>query len=457
MTAMVSLERVQQIHSAHHVDLLSLPNVSLVYSGTKTKGGVDTGDPALVVGVVKKHSDSTLAALGLSPIATQIEDVPTDVIEVGILKAPPDLTTQTVTPIDNPADHQKRYRPAPGGVSAIVCGSSACTITCWVWSNAKNAPVLLHNAHCSILNNCPDNLTLQPSPFDGGKNPADAVSHVDNADFDTPQLDSAIDTVVDSSAPTMDIYGLGPYLGFGVPNVNDNLIKSGRTSGVTTGTCTALDGAANVQYPDKVRMKTDLIVTTDMLQGGDSSSPLRVVGADGKPTPPIVGQGFAGGSGIALFIKIPNILAGAKFTGYGLDFNHQFGSTPPSPPQTTDLQARVWDLTNQTFLQGASVTYNGLGVKVTDVNGLVDFGQVAQGPYTGTAAKTGYHTVSHQLNVGGTQVVDAFNLTVVTQPPPPTAQQYLALATVEQNADGSWKVDKVYFKLPVRTASVLAL
>ncbi len=380
----MSQEHAQAALAKHKENLLALKGVNLVYTATKITNGQDTGIPAVVVAVTTKHPREALTVLGLEPVPALLEvengsQVPTDVVEGGPFPIPiPDNPTLLASPIDNPADHQKRYRPVPGGVSAIVCGSSACTTTAFVWANKRPdgsaGAMLLHNWHCSYLSACADMLTLNPSPYDGGKNPADAISKVTAGNIDNPTTDSAVDVPLNDSYATMDIYGLGSYLGYAVPKVGDALEKSGRTTGLTKGTCTAIDGVANVQYPDKVRTKSDLIVTTDMLAGGDSSSPLRILGVDGKPTPPLAGQGFAGGGGVSLFIKIPNILVDPAIAPFQLDFNHKLGDTtlPPPPPP----------------------------------------------------------------------------------PPPPSTQKYVALALIEQNTDGTWKVDQVYAKLPIRSTQV---
>ena len=330
-------------------DLLKRPGVNLVYTGTKRVKGIDTGTPAIVVAVTKKHTRETLSTLGLELIPAEIQSLPTDVVEGGPFKVGPDIESKA-TPIDDPREHQKKFRPTvPGGVSAIVCGSSACTTTCWVPSKKLNRPVLLHNWHCSYLSACNDMKTVQPSPYDGGFHPQDDISTVTAGDIDTPTTDSAIDIPLDNTYATKLIFGLGEYAGYTTPNIGDPLVKSGRTTGITKGSCTATDGAANVQYPDKIRLKTDLIVTTDMLAGGDSSSPLMIGNVDNGAAVIIdkrlAGQGFAGGGGMSLFVKISNILTDPAIAPYELDFE---GETPVSPQLF---------LTPTTLVPGQQFTY----------------------------------------------------------------------------------------------------
>lgn len=331
---------VKKILANKRQELLDMKNVVIVYTGTKITDGEDTGEPSIVVGVKRKYP-KTLLKLLRTPIippmmSFKIDKVtkttPTDVIKVGALKAPP--KAKGLESEDDPADHRKKFRPkVPGGVSAIVCGSSACTTTCWPWSKYLKKAVLLHNWHCAKMNACSEEKIIQPSPTDFGNILTDSIAKYDFGDIENPKTDSAISVPLKDEHATMQIFGLGSYKGTRPPAIGDEVIKSGRTSGVTRGKVIALDGSANVSYPDKVRAKHDLIVTSYMLDGGDSSSPLKRV-VNGVVQPELCGQGFAGSSQMSLFIKISNILADPALGHYQLDFNYTFEEPTPPPPPT---------------------------------------------------------------------------------------------------------------------------
>jgi hypothetical protein len=99
---------------------------------------------------------------------------------------------------------------------------------------------------------------------------------------------------------------------------------------------------ADIDYGDYgVIRKSDLIITTKMLDGGDSSSPLKCVGSDGNPEPPLMGQGFAGSDLASAFIKIPNVISDPALADYELDFDHDFengNGNGPEPQPTCEEQ-----------------------------------------------------------------------------------------------------------------------
>jgi hypothetical protein len=116
--------------------------------------------------------------------------------------------------------------------------------------------------------------------------------------------------------------------------------------------------------------------------------------------------GLVGASG---YLYIPYVFM--TYYGFNTDNKqqHNLGGTPPT---TGHLQARVFDTTNGVNLEGATVTYQGLGSQVTGANGIADFGQVTEGSVlNGTASKPGYTTDSHTSTMAG-DFTDAFNLPV---------------------------------------------
>lgn len=312
-----------------------------MYSGTRISGGEKTGEPCITVGVIKKYTPVQLQALNLEPIPANIMGLETDVVETHVLSAPPSLILST-QPSDDPRTHQQKFRPTvPGGVSAIVCGSTACTTTLWVWSDALKKPVLLQNWHCEELNACDKHLIIQQSPYDGGKTPDDAIARFLAGNIENTKTDSAVSEggywgvgekfVPSDEFATQDIFGLGSYHGIDEVKVGDHVVKSGRTTGITEGDVQAIDGAANIQYPDKVRQKEDLIVTSNMLQGGDSSSPMKLFN-NREIGLGFAGQGFGGSDLMSVFIKPKNILEDPAFTSLSLNFDYDFGPIIPPPP-----------------------------------------------------------------------------------------------------------------------------
>ena len=325
--------RAREATRKHSKDLLKIPGVQLVYTRTKIKAGLDTRQPATVVCVEKKLPPSALKALSIPMVPAELNGTVTDVIEIGKLTAPPPTSKVKLL---GAADHQKRYRPkVPGGVTAIEYCSTACTLTAWPWSDQVKEPVALQCWHCCRMEQCVEGWILQPSPYDLGIYPGDVIAQFMAGDIENPKTDSGISRQVQPGGfATMNIFGLGSFKGYIVPEVDDQFIKSGRTSAITKSTVLALDGAANISYPDKVRQKEDLIITGKMLDGGDSSSPAKVI-RDGVIQPPLAGQGFAGSDLISCFIKISNIIKDPALAPWRLNFDYEYEepTPPPGPPE----------------------------------------------------------------------------------------------------------------------------
>jgi len=79
------LERVRTVKQAYERELLQKPNVVGVGIGLRTRGGQLTDELGIVVSVTKKQPLDLLEADDLIP--TELEGVPVDVQEVGVLRA----------------------------------------------------------------------------------------------------------------------------------------------------------------------------------------------------------------------------------------------------------------------------------------------------------------------------------------------------------------------------------
>jgi len=86
-------------------------------------------------------------------------------------------------------------------------------------------------------------------------------------------MDAAIAVPVSQSDVKQEQYNLGTIVGITDPVVGNEVTKSGRTTGVTTGTIQYLDATISVGYGNNKTATFDhQIVTSDMSQGGDSGS-----------------------------------------------------------------------------------------------------------------------------------------------------------------------------------------
>ena len=148
----------------HSKDLLSRANVVATGIGFKTAGGERTETPSIICSVEKRMEVSDLSPRDVVP--SQLDGVPTDVIETGRIRA-----FQAPT---------GRFRPAPGGVSVGHRDITAGTLGCWVHRDGQW--MMLSNNHVLADSNNADigDPILQPGPYDGGSNPGDRIATLED-------------------------------------------------------------------------------------------------------------------------------------------------------------------------------------------------------------------------------------------------------------------------------------
>lgn len=336
------LYHIQKIHER---ELLKKKNVVSVGLGRKFKDGKPTDKICIVVGVSKKENVTHLHKESIIP--SKLQDVETDVFELGEIKAQN----------DEDIDPKARIRPVRPGVSIGHKDISAGTFGCVVYK--EGVPYILSNNHV-IANSNNANIgdpIYQPGPHDGGSqndkvaelinfvpivfegevpppSPEPPTEPPDNkpkcpiASFVTKILNSVAkrlksDTVVvpvkinplttDNeidgaiAKPTEQISN--NIILIGVPNGIKNaeidlpVKKYGRTTGFTVGTIVQIGTTVNVGYGDgKTATFVNQIVTSGMSQGGDSGS--LVLTEDNKA----VGLLFAGSAQATIINLIQTVL-----------------------------------------------------------------------------------------------------------------------------------------------------
>ncbi|MFC7197458.1 hypothetical protein ACFQL4_27170 [Halosimplex aquaticum] len=148
-------------------DLESRKNVIGTAIGPKRVGDRPTDEEALVVLVSEKLPETHLAEVDRIPSEIEFDDtrIRTDVQEVG------DVRTQATTaqPAEEP-DRERRWRPAPAGVSLGHPEITAGTLGSPPLQTEDGKTVVLTNAHVAapIDTAQPGDNILQPGPADGG-------------------------------------------------------------------------------------------------------------------------------------------------------------------------------------------------------------------------------------------------------------------------------------------------
>jgi len=318
--------------------LMQLPNVTGVGIGYKEVRGKKTDQLSLVVFVQNKVSVNHLTAFHCVP--QKIDEHYTDVIETGSIRFQ--------------FDRQARVRPAVPGVSIGHYRVTAGTFGALVYDQATGRPMILSNNH--ILANQTDGMDgrskigdeiLQPGAHDSGRSPHDVIARLArfvpvytsgsanqcpvaaaaevllnnflslyrphyyvrlyNRRRTTNLVDCALAEPVDEKQVSPEILGIGRITGVAEPRLGARVRKSGRTSGVTTGTIRALHTTMRVDLDnDAYAMFEDQILATGMSEPGDSGS--LVVDEQNRA----VGLLFAGSDKATLFNNINHVLRALK-------------------------------------------------------------------------------------------------------------------------------------------------
>lgn len=322
---------IRQVKEATKDTILAKSNVVGIGVGFKEVRGKRTSDVSVVVLVREKLPLASLASRDLVP--KQVSGVPTDVVQVGILRAQ-----------QAPTD---RWRPAPGGVSIGHYKVTAGTFGCVVRDRTAGERLILSNNH--VLANSNDaavgDAILQPGAADGGQTSSDVIGHLErfwpiqfsqqpgtcgvadtyalvgnalarllgshhrvvafevNAEA-TNLVDAAVARPVAESDILDEILGIGVITGTLPVALGMDVRKSGRTTGFTTGTITVVNTTVDISYGiGRTARFEDQILSTAMSQGGDSGSLL--VAADSQDA---VGLLFAGSEQTTVYNPIQAVL-----------------------------------------------------------------------------------------------------------------------------------------------------
>ena len=312
-------------------NLLDQPNIVGLGVGYKVENGKQTDSLSVIAMVTKKKPVAALLDGDLIP--QRINNVPTDVQEVGVIRA---LQSR-----------KSKWRPAPGGVSIGHYKITAGTLGCVVTEKGTGIHLILSNNHVLANSN---NATLgdpiyQPGPADGGK-PADTIGSLYNfipIDFgeepgtDCPlaemylrfgnwlagltgskhrlsakrykqetanYVDAALAIPSDQSLIENRIIDAPKIEGHEEPVLGMAIAKSGRTTEYTVGNITMVHSTVKVDYGDgKIATLEDQIISGYMSAGGDSGSLMY-----NYETNKAVGLLFAGSNQVTIYNPIKRVL-----------------------------------------------------------------------------------------------------------------------------------------------------
>jgi hypothetical protein len=257
-------------------------------------------------------------AAGVAGIEADLDGIPVDVEVTGKIVA---LARPGGGSSVNPAS--RFPRPVPIGVSTGHPNITAGTIGCRVKNAAGNVYALSNNHVYADENRAliGDN-ALQPGPYDGGVNPADAIGTL--AAFVPIVFSTSASNTVDAAIALSSTANLGrstPSNGYGTPKsataaavINLGVMKYGRTTSLTKGKVYALNATVNVGYESGVARFVNqiIIIPGNFSAGGDSGSLIVVEKGTNARKP--VGLLFAGSSSVTIANPIDAVLSSFSVT-----------------------------------------------------------------------------------------------------------------------------------------------
>jgi hypothetical protein len=330
------MSELRRAKETHKEELLAKENVVGVGLAEKRVDGEGTGQVTVVALVRKKVPPEALDPKEMVP--SHLDGVPTDVVEVGDLKAQPARTD--------------RWRPAPGGVSLGHFHITAGTFGCIVRDRATGARLILSNNH--VLANGNDasieDPILQPGTADGGREESDTIAYLerfapiqynlepatcslasglaDLANFvarlvgskhrlqairadpsAVNRVDAALARPADDALVTDEIVDIGRVAGTMLPSLGLAVRKSGRTTGLTSGEITVIEATVDVGYDERMARFEGQLLTGPMSQPGDSGSLLMAA-----ESLQAVGLLFAGSAQATIYNPIADVLSALQVT-----------------------------------------------------------------------------------------------------------------------------------------------
>ena len=325
---------IARVVDRHKELVLSKPNVVGVGVGFREVRGRRTDEMCAVALVRQKIPKAGLAPEALVP--SKLEQVSTDVIQVGTLRA---LASRT-----------DRQRPVPGGVSVGHYKVTAGTLGGVVRDKSSGTRMILSNNHVLANSNDarPGDPILQPGPVDGGRVARDMIAELDRfkpIEFSTGpptcglaqgfarfgnvvgkilkskhrvevfqsdpeainRIDAALGRPLEGVEILDEILEIGVVGGVAPASLGLNVRKSGRTTGLTRDRIIVLETTVTIQYGDRTARFEGQIVTGPMSEPGDSGSLL--VADDSLLA---VGLLFAGSTQATVHNPIQEVLNGLE-------------------------------------------------------------------------------------------------------------------------------------------------
>lgn len=272
----------------------------LTYAGVT---GVSTNHSRAIVIYVEKLTPQLTSFLPKT-----LDGIPVKIVQTGKFTI---LSMLSVPVVTQYADRVTKYRPAPGGVSVGSIEITAGTLACAALDLRTGKTVGLSNNHVcgpiypgiekGVSGTTP---IVQPGVYDGGKDPADRIGILDRIIPVKAGEDNIIDAATFTTNQVLsEVAEIGKPKASIDPKEGMNVMKSGRSSGVTYGKVTDVSATIKVSGgSEEATFKDVCLVSPAILSPGDSGS-----WVGDQDTWQTVGLGFAGTTTVSAFCKALNV------------------------------------------------------------------------------------------------------------------------------------------------------
>jgi len=282
------------------VEFLEDPNITSIGTGYKVVDGKKTDTICLQFTVGSKVGPESLDQIGTNPIPEFItygnKKIPTDVVQRDYTAEFELVDAEQLDPRKLKAD------PMVPGVSVSHYLGSAGTFGMVVYDQVTGQSLLLSNWH--VLNHAQGQIgdsVVQPGPHDDNNLSGNEVGKLLRSHLG-PAGDCAVATMVGRDVEP-EILGLGV-----IPErvarveIDDIVIKSGRTTGITQGKVRRVDVMVRIDYSVGPRVIGGFEIglldgassTSEISLGGDSGSVWLIRNGDGTASDILAGLHFAG-------------------------------------------------------------------------------------------------------------------------------------------------------------------